>query len=196
MQICTLTQTQPRQHPTTQFFTGWMPFLPPNQQHQSTEGKFWGIINYFQKLEKVMWTWPLPLKGLCVIQRLIFHMIHQCTKFEVYLKPFKKTFKGTKNLKGITWRGHAPFRDNLSSVGWDLLWSTCTPNLKSLHSPTTKAMQKVEIGVVWELVVTQSHCQCHYSIQCNMASYSTLIETMCLVPFSSYSELFFKGCQF
>ena len=28
---------QPRQHPTTQFFTGRMPFLPPNQQHQSTE---------------------------------------------------------------------------------------------------------------------------------------------------------------
>jgi len=25
---------QPRQHPTTQFFTGWMPFLPPNQQCQ------------------------------------------------------------------------------------------------------------------------------------------------------------------
>jgi len=30
---------QPRQHPTTQFFTGRMPFLPPNQQRQSTEGK-------------------------------------------------------------------------------------------------------------------------------------------------------------
>ena len=30
---------QPRQHPTTQFFTGRMPFLPPNQQHQCTEGK-------------------------------------------------------------------------------------------------------------------------------------------------------------
>ena len=27
---------QPRQHPTTQFFTGRMPCLPPNQQHQST----------------------------------------------------------------------------------------------------------------------------------------------------------------
>jgi len=27
---------QPRQHPTTQFFTGQMPFLPPNQQRQST----------------------------------------------------------------------------------------------------------------------------------------------------------------
>ena len=30
---------QPRQHPTTQFFTGRMPFLPPNEQRQSTEGK-------------------------------------------------------------------------------------------------------------------------------------------------------------
>ena len=29
---------QPRQYPTTLFFTGWMPFLPPNQQRQSTEG--------------------------------------------------------------------------------------------------------------------------------------------------------------
>jgi len=29
----------PRQHPTTQFFTGQMPFLLPNQQRQSTEGK-------------------------------------------------------------------------------------------------------------------------------------------------------------
>jgi len=28
---------EPRQHPTTQFFTGRMPFLPPNQQRQSTE---------------------------------------------------------------------------------------------------------------------------------------------------------------
>ena len=32
---------QPRQHPTTQFFTGRMPFLPPNQQRQSTEGQRW-----------------------------------------------------------------------------------------------------------------------------------------------------------
>ena len=29
---------QARQHPTTYFFIGRMPFLPPNQQHQSTEG--------------------------------------------------------------------------------------------------------------------------------------------------------------
>ena len=30
---------QPHQHSTTLFFTGWMPFLPPNQQRQSTESK-------------------------------------------------------------------------------------------------------------------------------------------------------------
>ena len=29
---------QPRQHPTTQFSTGRMPFRPPNQQPQSSEG--------------------------------------------------------------------------------------------------------------------------------------------------------------
>jgi len=31
---------QPRQHPTTPFFTGRMPFLPPNQQRQSTQSKY------------------------------------------------------------------------------------------------------------------------------------------------------------
>jgi len=30
---------RPCQHPTTQFFTDRMPFLPPNQQRQITEGK-------------------------------------------------------------------------------------------------------------------------------------------------------------
>jgi len=29
---------QPCQHPTTQFFTGRMPFLTPNEQCQTTEG--------------------------------------------------------------------------------------------------------------------------------------------------------------
>ena len=39
MQVCTSLQTDDHtKHPTTQFFTGWMPFLPPNQQRQSTEG--------------------------------------------------------------------------------------------------------------------------------------------------------------
>jgi len=39
MQICTSPQTDNHTStPPFSFFTGWMPFLPPNQQHQSTEG--------------------------------------------------------------------------------------------------------------------------------------------------------------
>jgi len=40
------------QHPTTPFFTGRMPFLPPNQQRQSTEvinESFFGLIIHIQK---------------------------------------------------------------------------------------------------------------------------------------------------
>jgi len=35
------------QHPTTQFFTGRMPFLLPNQQRQSTEGMYVYIMLYY-----------------------------------------------------------------------------------------------------------------------------------------------------
>jgi len=35
MHVCTSLQTD---NPALSFFTGRMPFLPPNQQHQSTEG--------------------------------------------------------------------------------------------------------------------------------------------------------------
>jgi len=35
---------QPCQHATTQFFTGRMPFLPPNQQRQSNEGQ-WFVMS-------------------------------------------------------------------------------------------------------------------------------------------------------
>ena len=39
MQVCTMLQTENHAStPPLKFFTGWMPFLPPNQQRQSTEG--------------------------------------------------------------------------------------------------------------------------------------------------------------
>jgi len=38
MQACTSLQTDNHASTTPLFFTGRMPFLPPNQQHQSTEG--------------------------------------------------------------------------------------------------------------------------------------------------------------
>ena len=40
VQVCTSLQTDNHAStPPLSFFTGRMPFLPPNQQHQSTEGK-------------------------------------------------------------------------------------------------------------------------------------------------------------
>jgi len=39
MQVCTSLQTDnDTSTPPLSFFTGWMPFLPPNKQRQSTEG--------------------------------------------------------------------------------------------------------------------------------------------------------------
>jgi len=41
MQVCTLLQTDNNAStPPLSFFTGRMPFLTPNKQHQSTEGSF------------------------------------------------------------------------------------------------------------------------------------------------------------
>jgi len=39
MQVCTLLQTDNHTSTRPLFFTGRMPFLPPNQQRQSTDGK-------------------------------------------------------------------------------------------------------------------------------------------------------------
>jgi len=39
MQVCTSLQADNHASTPPLFFTGWIPFLPPNQQHQSTEGK-------------------------------------------------------------------------------------------------------------------------------------------------------------
>jgi len=41
---------QPHQHSTTLFFTGRMPFLPPNQQRQSTEGTIQDTGNIRQEV--------------------------------------------------------------------------------------------------------------------------------------------------
>jgi len=39
MKVCNSLKTHKHAStPSLAFFTGWMPFLPPNQQHQSTEG--------------------------------------------------------------------------------------------------------------------------------------------------------------
>ena len=44
----------PRQHLTTQFFTDQMPFLPPNQQHQSTEATIQQFALKFSRVKSAM----------------------------------------------------------------------------------------------------------------------------------------------
>ena len=76
----TMSATQPRQHPTTQFFTGRMPFLRPNQQHQSTEGEYvleptlfimmWCLLLLYVSLRNVTTLWKLSLQWRFVIWAL------------------------------------------------------------------------------------------------------------------------------
>jgi len=65
-------------------------------------------------------------------------MINLHTKFEVTSLNHSRVILGGLKLKGVTWHDNAPLRNSLSSVGWDLLWSTLTSNLMSLSSPTMK----------------------------------------------------------
>jgi len=62
----------PRQHPTTQFFTGRMPFLPPNPQHQRTEGMLSSVTGCRYRSISAAGTWAvakqlhsLLLTGYC-----------------------------------------------------------------------------------------------------------------------------------
>ena len=49
MQVCTSFQTDNlASTPPLKFFTGRMPFLPPNQQRQSTEGTSWQAVSFCQ----------------------------------------------------------------------------------------------------------------------------------------------------
>jgi len=59
---------EPRQHLTTQFFTGRMPFLPPNQQRESTEGIYPGQT-------AIKWLLLLP-SGVSCVYLLIFTFLH------------------------------------------------------------------------------------------------------------------------
>jgi len=56
----------PRQHPTTQFFTGQMPFLPPNQQCQSTVGPALKGVQCYNVLDKLRLSFMWVDKVFCL----------------------------------------------------------------------------------------------------------------------------------
>jgi len=93
---------------------------------------------YFPKARGHM-TVTTPFRGQFVVRRLGLAMFNMHTKFEFSsLSRFHRYLRETNNLKWVTWRVHAHFRDSLSSVYLVLLCSTHTPNLKCLRILATK----------------------------------------------------------
>ena len=64
-----------------------------------------------------------------------------------------RPFQGQFVIQWVTWRDHAHFRDDLSSVGWDLLRSTHTPNLKCLLLSATTFLFEFNRGQTVKILV-------------------------------------------
>ena len=73
MQVCTLLQTDKHTSTPPLFFTGRMPFLPPNQQRQSTEGKHWSQMRPQVAAVPVVCVPAYPIDGL---EASCFPVIH------------------------------------------------------------------------------------------------------------------------
>jgi len=66
------------------------------------------------------------------------HMVNSCTKIKVFSFGRSRDIPGV--FKIVKWsrdHDHAPFRDDFSSAGWDLLRPTYMPNSKSLSVTLT-----------------------------------------------------------
>jgi len=139
-----------------------------NCNYVSILHRFRDVIAYFPKFKDVTWPWLRPFKGQFVIQMLNHHMANQFTKFEVFSCSHYGDILGvyTENLNGSRDHNHAPFRDGLSSVGWDYLRSSCVPNLKYLRSPLRRYEMRLQFGWFVGLWVTQGHRQHSHSIEC------------------------------
>ena len=101
MQVCTSLRTDNRASTSPlSCFTGQMPFLPPNQQHQSTEGTLCSMIQYIlwhicmHVILVILWdsymiehTWFLVLPWyylLCFRQLLFYPMQCDTVQFMIY----------------------------------------------------------------------------------------------------------------
>jgi len=113
------------------------------------------------------------------IRRLILHMANQCTKFEVSSLSRSRDILGGLKIYNESRDVTTPLSGQFVII--DLLCSNCTPNLKSLCSPTMKIlkpMQNAEIGVVWEVRGHPRSLAMSAFDRAHTTSCSTLIETM------------------
>ena len=87
MQVCPSLQTENHAStPPLSFFTGRMPFLPPNQQHQSTEGmKSYSVIR--TKLNQMVF------KNVDIIIDLQEKHIYATTQLQTFLRVLRTTWR-------------------------------------------------------------------------------------------------------
>jgi len=120
--------------------------------------------------------------GQLVIARLILHVANSRAKFEVSCCSRCRDISGGVNSTMSRDPDHAPFRDDLSSAGWDLLPLTYRSNSKFLTTPIMK--------------VTHGHWQCYNSME-RVRLPIRLQQKLCICPvlFSRYSQLFVQSRQ-
>ena len=72
----------PRQYRMTQFFTGRMPFLPPNQQRESTEGKkhYQKIMYIIIGLESISRAYVMKCRSSSIPNKPLDWRRHQCVE--------------------------------------------------------------------------------------------------------------------
>ena len=83
--------------------------------------------------------------------------------------------------------------DSLLSIGWDLLWSNCIPNLKSFCSSTMKirkAMQNVETGGLGSLAISPFDREHMTSYLTNKNYASILYHFWVIMSYSSIGAYF------
>jgi len=78
MQVCTSPQTDNHASTPPLSFTGRMPFLPPNQQRQSTEGTLTGKETSFLSINKVNCTLIVHIVSLLTSSQKFFRMFSIC----------------------------------------------------------------------------------------------------------------------
>ena len=105
-----------------------------------------------------------------------------CTVFEILTLICPK-FKTSRDP------GHAPFRDNLSSAGWDVLRLTYPPNLKSLASSVTEIERRSKRPKLGWFGVVRGHPRSSEMSPFDRA-HTTSYSCVYLAPFSTYGELF------
>ena len=106
----------PSQHPTTQFFTGRMPFLPPNQQRRSTEGITKQATTNSFRLIKC--TYSLTRTHFSMTHG--FDLLFPVKNYEYYTSSLWVVAEGFRQVRVFKWKSYKCETDILHTL--KLIW--------------------------------------------------------------------------